>query len=255
MFIFVISKIRLAVWLPMSPPYDITTGLNDYGGINADFIGLAADNLGVEIEVIRYPNYHAALEALRARKADFIAQASDNQHNQGLVLSHPYSPNAAVEVVNNEATQDDAVRKIAIAPGYDPQRVIQRYPNAEIVPFYSTRHALEALAFRKIDLFFCDGVTARYLVNQSNISNLLIRPLDTPFPVSGFSFAAMPKMQIWITVLNNFLAALPESASVEIHRRWNGGIPLSLSEQKPVFTSLENKWIEGFRISLLASSK
>lgn len=236
-------KIRLAVWLPMSPPYDITTGLNDYGGINADFIGLAADNLGVEIEVIRYQQYSDALDALRSGKADFIAQASDNQQNQGLILSHPYSPNAAVEVVNNEATQDDAVRKIAIAPGYDPQRVLKRYPNAEIIPFYSPRHALEALAFRKIDLFFCDGVTARYLVNQSNISNLRIRPLNSPFAVSGYSFAAMPKMQIWINVLNNVLAALPEGASIEIHRRWNGGIPLSLSERQPAFTSLESKWI------------
>ena len=234
-------KIRLAVLLPMSPPYDITTCLKEYGVFYSLFLGRAADKLGGEIEVKRYPNYDAALEALRAGEADFIAQASDNQQNQGLILSHPYSPNAAVEVVNNEATQDDAVRKIAIAPGYDPQRVLQRYPNAEIVPFYSPRHALEALAFRKIDLFFCDGVTARYLVNQSNISNLLIRPLDIPFPVSGFSFAAMPKMHMWVRVLNNFLAALPESASVEIHRRWNGGIPLSLSEQKPVFTTLENK--------------
>ncbi|ENA0611544.1 transporter substrate-binding domain-containing protein [Enterobacter bugandensis] len=236
-------KIRLAVWLPMSPPYDITTGLNDYGGINADFIGLAADNLGVEIEVIRFQNYNDALAALRSGQADFIAQASDNQRNQGLILSHPYSPNAAVEVVNNEATQDDAVRKIAIAPSYDPQSVLRRYPKAEIITFSSPRHALEALAFRKIDLFFCDGVTARYLVNQSNLSNLLIRPLDSPYAASGFSFAAMPKMQVWINVLNNVLAALPEGASVEIHRRWNGGIPLSLSEQKPVFTSLENKWI------------
>jgi len=237
-------KIRLAVWLPMSPPYDITTGLNDYGGINADFIGLAASNLGVEIEVIRYPDYDDALAALRAGHADFIAQASDNQRSQGLLLSHPYSPNTAVEVVNSEATQDDRVRKIAIAPGYSSHKVLQRYPQAQIVPFYSPRHALEALAFRKIDLFFCDGVTARYLVNQSAISNLLIRPLDSPFPVSGFSFAALPKMQTWITVLNRVLAALPESASIEIHRRWNGGIPLSLSEQRPIFTSLENKWID-----------
>ncbi|MEM6160467.1 transporter substrate-binding domain-containing protein [Erwinia sp. P6884] len=236
-------KIRLAVWLPMSPPYDITTGLNDYGGINADFIGLAADNLGVEIEVIRYENYDAALAALRAGKADFIAQASDNQRSQGLVLSEPYSANIAVEVVNNEASLDNAVRKIAIAPAYDPQKVQQRYPQAEIVSFYSARHALEALAFRKTDLFFCDDVTARYLVSQSNISNLLIRPLAAPFPVTGFSFAAMPQMQTWINVLNKVLKALPESTSVEIHRRWNGGIPLSLSEQQPVYTSLEHKWI------------
>lgn len=236
-------RIRLAVWLPMSPPYDITTGLNDYGGINADFIGLAADNLGIEIAVIRYENYDAALAALRAGQADFIAQASDNQRSQGLVLSQPYSPNIAVEVVNNEASPDNIIRKIAIAPGYDQQKVQQRYPQAEIVSFHSPRHALEALAFRKTDLFFCDGVTARYLVSQSNISNLLIRPLASPFHVSGFSFAALPQMQTWINVLNKVMKALPESASVEIHRRWNGGIPLSLSEQQPVFTSLEHKWI------------
>ncbi|QGU87140.1 ATP-binding protein [Erwinia sorbitola] len=236
-------KIRLAVWLPMSPPYDITTGLNDYGGINADFIGLAADNLGIEMEVIRYENYDEALAALRTGKADFIARASDNQRNQGLILSHPYSPNVAVEVVNNAAIRNDTVRKVAIAPGYDPQRVQQRYPQAEIVSFNSPRHALEALAFRKVDLFFCDSVTAGYLVSQSSISNLMIHPLTTPFPVSGFSFAAMPQMQTWINVLNKVMLALPESASVGIHRRWKGGITLSLSEQQPVYTSLEHKWI------------
>ena len=82
-------NVRLAVWLPMSPPYDITTGLNDYGGINADFLGLIAENLGIEREVVRYPDYSAALAALRAGAADFIAQAGDNQRADGLLLSAP----------------------------------------------------------------------------------------------------------------------------------------------------------------------
>ncbi|MEW5560277.1 transporter substrate-binding domain-containing protein [Enterobacter asburiae] len=237
-------KLRLAVWRPMSPPYDITTGLNDYGGINADFLGLTADSLGLEIDVIRYPDYAAALAALRERKADFIAQAGENQRQDGLLLSTPYSPNEAVEVVNTDAPRDEAPVKIAVASTYDGAQVLARYPNAQIVSFYSARHALEALAFRQIDLFFCDEITARYLVSQSNLSNLRIRSLTRPYPTQGFSFAVMPESKIWITVLNKVLKAVPESAGVEIHRRWNGGIPLSLSEQQPVYTSLERKWIQ-----------
>lgn len=236
-------KMRLAVWQPMSPPYDITTGLNDYGGINADFLGLAATTLGIEIQVIRYPDYRDALAALHEGSADFIAQAGDNQRKDGLLLSSPYSPNAAVEVVNAENERRDAVRSVAISPVYDRAQIMARYPGAREVSFSSARHAMESLAFRKIDLFFCDAVTARYLISQSNLSNLNLRPVSLAPPPAGFSFAALPAMRSWINILNKVIAALPESASVEIHRRWNGGIPLSLSEHKPVFTSLERKWI------------
>lgn len=236
-------KIRLAVWLPMSPPYDITTGLNDYGGINADVLGLIGENLGVDFEVVRYADYAAALAALRTGEADFIAQAADNQRRDGLLLSVPYSLNQAVEVVNTDAQTDGAIKKVASAASYDPQAVLARYPGADSVAFSTSRHALEALAFRQIDLFFCDEVTARYLLSQSNLSNLRIRPLAQPFPAAGFSFAALPAQRTWINILNKLLRVLPESAGVEIHRRWNGGIPLSLSEQRPVYTSLERTWI------------
>lgn len=236
-------NVRLAVWLPMSPPYDITTGLNDYGGINADFLGLIAENLGIEIEVVRYPDYAAALAALRAGAADFIAQAGDNQRADGLLLSAPYSANRAVEVINTDTVKSVGITKVASATSYNRQQVLARYPGAEFVPFSTSRHALEALAFRQIDLFFCDEVTARYLVSQSNLSNLRIRPLGIPFPAAGFSFAVQPANNTWITILNKLLGVLPQSARVEIHRRWNGGIPLSLSEQRPLYTSLERKWI------------
>ncbi|MBV4413874.1 transporter substrate-binding domain-containing protein [Enterobacteriaceae bacterium YMB-R22] len=238
-------KLRFAVWQPMLPPYDITTGLNDYGGINADFVGLLSENLGVEIEVSRYWSYDGALAALRDGSADFIAQASDNEKRHGLLLSKPYSKNTAVEVVNNDAAvSGDAVKRLALYPVYDRDRVLARYPHATELVFSSARHAMESLAFRKIDLFFCDAITARYLVSQSNLSNLSIRPVSPAFKSSGFSFAAPERMRAWIEILDVVLGELPESISVEIHRRWSGGIPLSLSEQQPMFTTLERKWIE-----------
>lgn len=237
-------KIRMAVWEPMMPPYDITTGLNDYGGINADFTGLVAENLGIEIDVVRYPTYDDALAALRAGKADFMPQAGRQQQKQGLMLSVPYSDNIAVEVINTDASPDEPVKRIAVSPVYSSSEVLARYPGASIVKFSSTRHALEALAFRKIDLFFSDAITARYLASQSALSNLSIRPVADTFDAPGFSFAAMPKMAVWIAILDKMLMALPENAGVEIHRRWSGGIPLSLSEEPPPYTSLEHKWIK-----------
>lgn len=237
-------KINLAVWLPMSPPYDITTGLNDYGGINADYLGIVANSLGVEIGVIRYSDYSSALEALRQGKADLIAQAGDNQLKDGMLLSTHYSRNEVVEVLNTDAEGGTAPAKIAVASTYDSRLVAAHYPNTQIVTFHSSRHAMEALAFRQIDLFVCDEITARYLISQSNLSNLRIRSSDHSLSHTGFSFAVMPKNKIWINVLNKVLKAVPESSSVEIHRRWNGGIPLSLSEQQTVYTSLERKWIK-----------
>ncbi|NDJ58550.1 transporter substrate-binding domain-containing protein [Enterobacteriaceae bacterium 4M9] len=237
-------KIRLALWQPMLPPYDITTGLSDYGGINADFIGLLAENLGVEIEIVQYPSYEHALTALREGEADFIAQADDNQKRQGLYLSKPYSSNVAVEVVNNDDASADEARAVAVCTAYDSERVMARYPHARLENFSSVRHAMEALAFHQIDILVCDTVTARYLVNQSSLRNITIRSITPSLPTHGFAFATTEKMRPWIAILNAMLTALPESAGVEIHRRWNGGIPLSLSEQPPVFTSLERKWIE-----------
>lgn len=237
-------KLRFALWQPMLPPYDITTGLNDYGGINADFVGLLAQNLGVEVDVIQYPSYADTLAALKAAEVDFIAEAGDNQLHQGLILSKPYSQNVAVEVVNGDNVSPEEVRTIAVYPTYDREKVMARYPNARLVSFASARHAMEALAFHNIDLFFCDAVTARYLVSQSNLSNLRIRTISPALPSAGFAFAATERMRPWIDILNVMLNALPESATIEIHRRWNGGIPLSLSELPPVYTSLESKWIE-----------
>ncbi|WP_300004726.1 transporter substrate-binding domain-containing protein [uncultured Cedecea sp.] len=236
-------KFRLAVWLPMSPPYDITTGLNDYGGINADFLGLIERSLGIEIDVIRFPDYAAARDALQKGNADFIAQAGDNQLKDGMLLSTPYSINEAVEVINTDSEETELPKRIAVEDSYSDTQVLAHYPNAQRVKFYSSRHAMEALAFRQIDLFYCDEITARYLLSQSNFGNLRIRPSSHPLTGSGFSFAVMPEHKIWVDILNKVLKVVPDSVRVEIHRRWNGGIPLSLSEQQPVFTSLEHKWI------------
>lgn len=251
------QRLRLAVWQPMSPPYDITTGLNDYGGINADFLGLIARNLNLKAEVKRYENYAAALEALKAGQADIMAQVGQNQQRAGLILSQPYSENKPVEVINIDTPSTQRVESIAICDGYDHSLLQAHYSDAKIKTYSSNRHALEALAFRHLDLFICDATTTRYLISQSNLMNLSLRPVKLPFNTVGFSFATVEQSKEWIQILNKVLKKIPSGVEVDIHRRWNGGIPLSLSEQAPLYTSLERKWMadhKDIRVAVVAEN-
>ncbi|HEY1843788.1 MAG TPA: transporter substrate-binding domain-containing protein [Buttiauxella sp.] len=251
------QRLRLAVWQPMSPPYDITTGLNDYGGISADVIGLIARNLMLKVEVIRYENYAAALDALKSGQADIIAQAGQNQQREGLILSRSYSENKPVAAVNIDIPAARPIENIALCDGYDRALLQARYPGAKVKSYSSNRHALEALAFRHLDLFICDATTTQYLISQSNLMNLSLRPLGQPFNTVGFSFAASEQNKEWIQIINKVLKVVPSGVVVDIHRRWNGGIPLSLSEQRPLYTSLERKWMAAhkeIRVAVVAEN-
>lgn len=241
------QQLRIAVWQPMSPPYEITTGLNDYGGINADFLGVIAENLNLKPAITRYGSYDEALAALFSGQADLIAQADVNQRQAGLILSLPYSENQPVEVINIDGYRPENIKNVASCPDYDPSLLHARYPGAQVKTYSSSRHALEALAFRHLDLFLCDANTAQYLINQSNLKNLSTSNISQEIKKIGFSFATVKQMPQWIAIINKVLKRTPDTVRTEIHRRWNGGIPLSLSDKSPVYSSLEKKWIEEHR--------
>ncbi|EIE0340242.1 transporter substrate-binding domain-containing protein [Salmonella enterica] len=241
------QRLRVAVWQPMSPPYEITTGLNDYGGINADFLGVIAENLNLKPEITCYGSYDEAMAALFSGRADLVAQADVNQQQAGLILSLPYSENKPVEVINIDGYRSENIKSVASCPGYGPRLLQARYPGAQVKTYSSSRHALEALAFRHLDLFLCDANTAQYLINQSNLKNLVARPTAQHIEKIGFSFAAVKQAPQWIDIINKVLKTTPDTIRTEIHRRWNGGIPLSLSDKSLIYSSLEKKWIEEHR--------
>jgi two-component system sensor histidine kinase EvgS len=237
--------IWLGAWAPNSPPYDITSGLQDYGGISADYLSLIAWNLNLTVKVRYYNSYEEMRRALNENKIDLMAFAADREKSTGLLLSSPYVVNTPVVVTNiTLENPSQGLLKIAVDPIYDNNRRLHKiYPNATLVEFNSNRLALEALSFRQIDLFIGDATGAQYLINQSNLSNLSLKPLND-LTVTGFSFAALPQNSQLIDIINKVIKVIPDNVRVDIQRRWNGGIPLSLSERHLLFTPLERKWME-----------
>lgn len=236
--------LRLGTWAPNSPPYDITSGSHDYGGISADYTQLITRNLNIQTKVYYYPNYEAALNALRIRQIDFLVLASDREQGEGLILSEPYLPAIPALVMNIDTANARRDLRIAIDPIYaDNAELRKRYPEAGRTEVSSTRHALESLSFRQLDLFVGDMTSAQYIVNQANLRNLSIRPIPD-INIRGFSFAALPENQTLITMFNKLLAAVPGNIRADIQRRWDGGVPLSTGSHHLLFTSLEHSWLE-----------
>ncbi len=114
---------------------------------------------------------------------------------------------------------------------------------ADYQVFDIPRRALEALSFKKLDAFIGDATVARYLINQGNLNNLRLQLLPQQ-DINGFSFGMASGNVRLQRILNAVLASIPESTHAEIQSRWNGGIPMSQSDEHLLLTSLERKWVE-----------
>ncbi|PKH22417.1 histidine kinase [Enterobacterales bacterium CwR94] len=235
------QTLRVGVWSPDNPPYGMREGLHDYGGINADFIGLITQNLNLRVQLTHYTSLLEAVLALQRNEIDVIPGPSEGLSPE-MIQGLSWSESLIGEVRRSLEAPGDAPLRIAFSSPWQAKNLSSRYPDAEIKTFSSPRLALEALAFGQLDRYIVDIITARYVINQSNLNTLDIHPL-TDFPSLGMSLATLPRNEKWLTIINRVIYALPPASRTEIVRRWNGGIPISVSEEALVMTSLEQRWI------------
>ncbi len=230
---------------PNYSPFDIISGTRDYGGINADYLGIVGYNLNVQIKVRYYEDASALRRSLDKGEVDLIGNvAAKNVADPDMLLSTPYvSASPALVVRTDSLLQHSSPKRIAIERLYSGnQSLVARFP-ADYQVFDIPRRALEALSFKKLDAFIGDATVARYLINQGNLNNLRLQLLPQQ-DIKGFSFGMASGNVRLQRILNAVLARIPESTQAEIQSRWNGGIPMSQSDEHLLLTSLERKWVE-----------
>lgn len=234
------STMRVAVWGPDAPPYGSREGLHDYGGITADFLGPIAQNLNLNLVVTYFTDKQAALDALQRGEVDIVPMTAADAPDT-LLSSDAYYESLIAEVT--VAGDHHPPARIAYTLPWLENTLRSRYPQAKLTRFNSARQALEELAFGEQSHFVGDTYVARYVINQSNLNQLDIQP-QPELPNQQHLFVTTRQNANWITVINKVLYALPESSRINIVRRWNGGIPLSVSELPMILTSLERHWID-----------
>ncbi|WP_025120080.1 MULTISPECIES: transporter substrate-binding domain-containing protein [unclassified Serratia (in: enterobacteria)] len=231
---------------PNYPPFDITSGTRDYGGINADYLGIIGYNLNVRVKVRYYENGATLRQDLAKGEVDVIGNVVATSHaDPDLLLSTPYVLAAPALIMRIDSLlQSHPPKHIAIERLYsgNPQ-LTERFAAAEYQIYDAPRRALEALSFNKLEAFIGDATAARYLINQGNLNNLRMQLLPQQ-DIKGFAFGLARDNVRLQRVFNAVLATIPESAHTEIQSRWNGGIPMSQGDEHLSLTSLERKWVE-----------
>lgn len=231
---------------PNYPPYDVTAGVQDYDGINSDYLSIIAWNLNVQIEVYYYDNFTDMMNALKTGEIDLIGNTRrEDSEKHGLLLTTPYFPAqpALVERTNN-LMQQITPQNIAVEFLYRENPGLRAlFPKGKYQVYNSPRRALEALSFNNLDAFIGDATSAQYLINQANLNNLRLKLLKQD-EGNGFSFAVTKENARLQNILNAVLKGIPKNADANIQRRWSGGLPLTNDARHLLFTSLERKWIE-----------
>lgn len=235
---------------PDYPPFEINTSPTDFEGLSADYAGLIGEQLGIPVEVRRFPNRQAAIEALHAGNIDLLGssnafEAADAQ----LVLSQPYADDLPVIVSDQDRMlgrhgKELPGLRLAMVDHYLPEKLVRKqYPDAQVTLYRSTLAGLSAVTMGEADAYLGDAISTDYAIGKS-FQGLVKIDHFSPLPADVFAFAMArdnPRLQ---RLVNEALARISDSERLNILRRWNSG-NTSLLMKNPIgaLTPEERDWI------------
>ncbi|WP_277963450.1 transporter substrate-binding domain-containing protein [Pseudomonas sp. RIT-To-2] len=240
--------LRLGVSQPDYAPFDILGTGQEYEGITADYAGLVASLLNLNVEVVRYPSRAEALAAVRDGSVDVLGTSNVFEAaTSNLVLSQAYAQDESVLA----SRSDDRTalfggldnRRLAMQEFYLPQAVVQElYPGARIQLYSSTVAALGAVAFGQADMFLGNALGAYYQVYKGQLNGLYLSHLPQ-VQSNYFGFAVSARNSRLLTLVNAALQAIPEHERLAILGRWSvGGVTIG-QRHALALTEAEQRWL------------
>ncbi|WP_330211330.1 ATP-binding protein [Pseudomonas sp. AM4(2022)] len=228
-------------------PLVVSSDPADFEGVTADYVGLLAAVLGVDVQIRRYDNRDLALQALKAGELDLLGSAREYEAAQaGLVMSRAYILDQMMLATNrgsvSDVQQDLAGERLAMSKHYvEPSAIRALYPKAKIELYPSALEGISAVAFGQADAFVGAGITSSYLIGQNFYTDLHLRP-SADKKVSGVGFVLNADNKQLLRVLNQALNAIPAAEKQSIARRWRlrstAGEGFDLG-----FTPQEEQWL------------
>ncbi|MEN5216030.1 transporter substrate-binding domain-containing protein [Pseudomonas pudica] len=234
---------------PDYPPLEINVSQRDYEGLSADYAGIIAEQLGINIEVRRFDSRHEAIAALRDGRIDLLGssnafEAADAQ----LSLSASYAEDLPVIVTREghslKNTPDLAGLRLAMVDHYLPASSVRSlYPKAQLSLYRSTLAGLAAVELGEADAYLGDAISTDFAIGKSYQGTLKIDHFCQVAPGS-FAFALASDNSRLRKLIDKALARISESERLNILRRWSSGnTSLLLQRHLTALTAEEEAWI------------
>ncbi|CDF92575.1 MULTISPECIES: transporter substrate-binding domain-containing protein [unclassified Pseudomonas] len=239
--------LTLGISTPDYPPFDLTTNGHDYEGLTADYAGLIAQLLHVQVRIRRFDSRSELIEALRNREIDFLGTANSFEaKDPGVAMSMAYAEDQPMLVTRNDdkATTDLAGKRIAMLYHYLPsQDVHEFYPGAHLVLYPSTLSAISAVAFGQADVYLGDVISANYLIEMNYLNNIQLADFSG-MEGGRFAFALCLDDERLLRIINKTLDSIPLGERMNILRRWGATDVNIPGQQRLHLNAKEQRWIE-----------
>ncbi|CAI3796951.1 Sensor histidine kinase RcsC [Pseudomonas sp. MM221] len=238
--------LRLGVLGSDQPPLDILGTGRAYEGITADYAGLVAEHLHLNMQVQVFDSFEAAAAALREGTVDLLGSVTAQQALQaGLRLSQPYAEDHPLLLAQEHKAviQGAEPLRLVMVDGYrTPEQVSQYYPQASLQVHPTAFSALATLALDQADLYLGNALIARYVQGRSPFSG-----------VEEVGHAALPRQGIGFAMLDNgtplprLVDAVLEGISVAQHARiqarWSSLASGPRSAQAVQLSEAQQRWL------------
>ena len=240
--------VRLGLYRPGWPPFDILTEQDQYRGISADYLYLIEKNLGFRTQVIIFDDWERVLKKLESREIDLVTSfVKTPQRQDRFAFSNVYLevPNVSVRRkgwIGDAQSADLGDLRIAIEKGYATAEHVQRlYPGANLVFVSESLAALTAVAQDRADLYFGNLAVSTYLISKHYLSNVEINNA-APFKTGEMRFGVRNDWPMFAELLNKGLDRISEQEQRKIRERW---IPQlgDLMASKLELTAQEKHWL------------
>ncbi|WP_449434043.1 ATP-binding protein [Pseudomonas putida] len=243
------QQLVLGTSAPDYPPFDITSGGYDYQGLTAEYASLIGSAVQLPVQVLRYPNRKAAVDALKRGDIDLLGSANGYEAaSDGLALSRPYAVDQPVLVTREDESRNlnaglEGMR-LGMLYHYLPLRDVRTaYPQAELLPFDSATQALNAVAFGQADVFIGDTISTHYQLNRGHLPRLRMAKFGKHEAV-GFSFAMRKEDILLKELVDTTLERQTNAVRASLFKRWSAGSDLLLSERKLQLTPAQEQWLQ-----------
>ncbi|MGF6393851.1 response regulator [Pseudomonas plecoglossicida] len=238
--------LRMGVLGTDQPPLDILGTGRAYEGITADYAGLVAEYLNLDMQVQVFDGFETAVAALREGTVDLLGSVTTQQALQaGLRLSPAYAEDHPLLLAQGlkSSIQRGTSLRLVMVDGYRPvDQVDHFYPQAQVRVHPTAFSALAALTLGQADLYLGNALIARYLQGRSQLSG-----------VQEIGHAALPRQGIGFAMLDNGSplsrlvdAALDGISDVErtrISERWRPLAESARATQAVQLSDAQQRWL------------
>jgi len=210
---------------PDWPPIDFVGPDKTYQGIASDYLRLAAQRLGVAVELVGKTGWTDTIDKMKARKIDILSTISETpERAEYMNFTAPFIKFPIIILTRDDAPfiggiNELAGRKVAVVKEYRAHvKVRDNHPDIELEVVDSMTKGIQEVSSGKTFAFVGNLATSAFILKKEGITNLKVAA-PTPYAYNQAIGIRKDWPQL-APILDKALASITEQERNRIYNKW-----------------------------------